>query len=361
MNTSRFRVPPSINQPLLSLPFLFRALAEASFTKYRGHERNSRIFSEGHPCFLHLPDALETKRTTERDGGRGREGRKKSPKEVRAKMTAYPRRRAQWILRIRRTSFILALLDVHISRSRSRRIDPSTPCRLCPLRNPTRSTGEPSDRRATPGDPRGSNKGSHPGERARPRYILAILRTRRQPAIRRRRRRNRRSAAISASSLALSLTPRLSFPLSFPLALSLSLPFLFSPSPPRGRPFSRSRLFALRRFRKPHQPQSARNARDSATPIILHRSEAHSHQDNARTVNRARKRDACTPTTTRALAPHRVCAHSELCSRTHAYERTNERARARAHTRSLLRSSPRLVHRCRSLVSGAPGSRERSG
>lgn len=153
MNTSRFRVRPSINQPLLSLPVSLSSTRRSVIHKVQGHERNSRIFSEGHPYFLHLPEmhwirngrSNETETGGEEGEGEGKgEGRKKSPREVRAKITSVPCRGAQWILRIRRTSFILALLDVHISRSRSRRIDPSTPCRLCPLRNPTRaSTGEP--------------------------------------------------------------------------------------------------------------------------------------------------------------------------------------------------------------------------
>jgi len=141
------------------------------------------------------------------------------------------------ILRIRRTSFILVLLDMHISRSR--RIDPSTPSSLSAHSEIRFGAAGLSDRRATPGDSRGSNKGSHPGERICSRYILAISQTRRQPTTRRRRRRNRRSAAISANSRSLSFSLSLSISLSLSLPLLSSL-FLFLSFFSAGQPFSRS-------------------------------------------------------------------------------------------------------------------------
>lgn len=138
-------------------------------------------------------------------------------------------------------------------------------------------------------------------------YISAILRTRRQPALRRRRRRNRRSAAISASSrsrshsssLISSLLSLRSLALPMPLLLPLSFP------PPRddlslGRDFLHSMSDSAS---EPHRAQSARETH--ATPrrrIIPRKGETLTRQDDARTVNRARKRDACTPTTTRSAS-----------------------------------------------------------
>lgn len=283
MNTSRFRVRPSINQPLLSLPVSLSSTRRSVIHKVRGHERNSRIFSEGHPYFLHLPEMhwIRNGRSNETEtggggGGGGGEGRRKKKIAERGTRKNYKRTLSRSTVDItdsphqfhfgtaRRAHLSLTLASY-------RPLDP-----VSSLPTPKSDSGEhrgASDRRATPGESRGSNKGSHPGERTRPRYILAILRTRRQRvAIRWRRRRNRRSAAISASSRALAHSSSL---ISSLLSLhSLTLPRLSSPPLPSptagGTTFLSVATFCARRFRKPHQPQSARNARDYATPIVFY-------------------------------------------------------------------------------------------
>ena len=331
-STQWIRSFTTINQTSSFSPVSLSSIRPRIYHFQRGHERISRIFSRRTQRFgfvLPVPawrtgEAWRIERETERK-------RKNTEKDVKryAKSYSVACREVRRILRIRRTSYISALLYMHISRLRSRRIDPSTPSSLPTPKYEIRfGAAGLSDRRAAPGDSCGPNKGSHPDRRATtcPRYVLTISRTRRQPAIRRRRRRNRRSAAISASShcLSLSLSLSLSLYLSFPSSLSLST----------GQPFSRSFFFALGDSAIPRAAPTANRRGDARVSRLFQHKSGHSHRNDASIVNRARERDACTPTTTRALPLHRGCAHFELRSFTvHALTRVHARTRSRPRPR----------------------------
>lgn len=122
-------------------------------------------------CLMHW----QTKRTIE--NGRDEGGRKK--RDRREEVTSAQSYKACPVAYecgghygIRRTSFISALLDVHVSRSRSRVVSTPRPRRLSAhSENPDRST--PGTVRSKSGTRRlargASNKGSHPGRRACPR------------------------------------------------------------------------------------------------------------------------------------------------------------------------------------------------